>query len=82
MNFRSFTRKNKMAVSLILFIFVFFIINHIKPEFLYDKKGSIRKFGLGYRQKTVLPLWLIVIVTAILSYLLVLFYITYPKIKY
>ena len=82
MNIRSFIRKHLISVSLILFIFIFFIINQIKPSFLFDKNGAIRKFGLGYKQKTVLPLWLIVIIISILSYLSVLFYLTYPKIKY
>jgi hypothetical protein len=51
----------------------------IKPEFLYNKNGSIREFGVGYKNKTILPVWLFSILLGILSYLFVLYYLVYPK---
>ena len=44
----------------------------IKPTFLYNDDGSFRQFGLGYRHKTVIPMWIMAIVLAIFSYLFVL----------
>jgi hypothetical protein len=46
----------------------------IKPGFAYQDKGAFRPFGLGYLHKTVIPVWMIAILLAIFSYLLVMMY--------
>ena len=41
---------------------------------MYDEKnGSFRQFGVGYKNTTILPLWLISIILAIISYFIVLY---------
>ena len=40
----------------------------MKPACVYNHDGSFKVFGLGYRNKTVVPMWLVVIIAAILSY--------------
>jgi len=75
-------KKNIIAYSIILFVIMYFILNTIKPGFLYNKKGQLRTFGLNYSNRTIIPLWLIVICIATISYLSVLFYVTYPRIQY
>jgi uncharacterized membrane protein YozB (DUF420 family) len=74
---RSFTRNNKVLVSIIIFLVIFTIIQMIKPSFLYNNDGSIRDFGVGYKNKTILPLWLFSIILGILTYLFVLYYLTH-----
>jgi hypothetical protein len=76
---RTLARNNTTLVSIILFIIVFGIIQMIKPAFLYNNDGSIREFGIGYKNKTILPVWLLSIILGILSYLFVLYYLAYPK---
>lgn len=49
----------------------------IKPSFLYNKDSSLRQFGIGYKNKTILPLWLFSIILGILIYMLVLYYVTH-----
>jgi hypothetical protein len=49
-----------------------------KPGFLFKNDGSIREFGVGYRNKTILPIWLLAIILGILSYLFVLYYLAQP----
>jgi hypothetical protein len=51
----------------------------MKPACFYNKDGSIREFGIGYRNKTILPIWLLSLVLGILSYLAVMFYVAHPK---
>jgi hypothetical protein len=51
----------------------------IKPDFLYNKDGSVREFGVGYRNKTILPIWLLSFILGILSYLVVMYYVAYPR---
>ncbi len=49
----------------------------MKPRLLYDTDGSFRQFGVGYRHKTVIPIWLVSIILAIFSYIAVLYYLAY-----
>jgi hypothetical protein len=74
--YKQFIRKNVPLVSIILFLIIFGSIQMLKPSFLYNKDGSLREFGVGYKNKTILPVWMLSIVLGILSYLAVLFYIT------
>lgn len=47
----------------------------MKPDFAYMPDGSYRQFGVGYKHKTVVPIWLVAISLAIFSYLFVLWLI-------
>lgn len=76
---RSYIRKNLTTMSIFLFIIIFIIIQIAKPSFIYNDDGSFRQFGIGYKKKTVVPIWFVTILVAILSYLFVLYYITLPK---
>lgn len=78
----NYIRENATLISIIIFLFVFGLIQMLKPAFLYNKDGSIREFGIGYRNKTILPIWLLAIVLGILSYLVVIFYITNHKLLF
>jgi hypothetical protein len=75
----TYIRENLPLLSIILFIIVFTAIQSVKPYFLYNKNGSVREFGVGYRNKTILPIWLLSIILGILCYLVILYYITAPR---
>jgi hypothetical protein len=77
--YRNFIRDNVTLVAIILFITIFSMIQLSKPAFLYNTDGSIREFGVGYKNKTILPIWLLSIVLGILCYLIVMYYIAHPK---
>ncbi len=62
-------RKNILAISISIFIVLFILINYAKPTLIYNMDGSIKQFGLGRKNKTVIPIWLIVIFLAIFCYL-------------
>ena len=65
---------NNINISILVFLTIFIIFIILKPNFIYNKNGLLRDFGIGKRNSTVLPLWLIVILLAIISYILVLSY--------
>jgi len=67
-----FMHKHKTSFAILLFLVLFSIVHTIKPGFAYGDKGEFRPFGLGYRNKTVIPIWLVAIALAILSYLFIL----------
>ena len=74
--YRSYISKNVTLVSILLFLAIFITIQIGQPSFLYREDGSLRDFGIGYRNKTILPVWLLAIVLGILSYLFVLYYLS------
>lgn len=72
-----FIGKNKLNFSLLLFIILFGLIHQMKPSIVYDEEGEFRPFGIGYRHKTIIPIWLVAIITAIFSYIFVMSYLVY-----
>jgi hypothetical protein len=76
---KNYIRQHITLIAIILFVIMFGIIIMIKPAFLYNKDGSIREFGVGYRNKTILPIWLLSLILGIVSYLTVMFYLASPK---
>jgi len=74
---KQFVRINKLSVSILLFLAIIFGIHYFKPAIIYTPEGGFREFGLGYRNKTVTPIWVVSIIVAILSYLFVLYYLAY-----
>jgi hypothetical protein len=79
---RQYIRRNITSVSILLFIVLFCIIQLVEPAFLYEKDGSLRQFGIGTEKKTVIPIWFLTFILAILCYLFVLYYLAIPKFRY
>ena len=77
--YREFIRNNQTLSAIILFVIIFRIIQIMKPGFLYNRDGSVKEFGIGYKNKTIFPIWLLSLVLGILCYLFVLYYISLPK---
>ena len=73
--YKRFIIKNMPLVAIGLFILILGIIQMIKPALLYNKDGSVREFGIGYKNKTILPIWLLSLVLGICSYLVVMYYV-------
>jgi hypothetical protein len=76
---RTYIRENAPLFAIILFLIMFGSIQMMKPACLYNKDGSIREFGVGYRNKTIMPIWLLSLILGILSYLFVMYYVASPK---
>ena len=74
--YHQYILKNPLLVSILLFLVLFSTIVIGYPSFLFNGDGSIRQFGIGYKNKTIFPIWLMAIVLGILSYLYITYYIT------
>jgi hypothetical protein len=72
---KQFVRYNKISIAILIFLVIFSIIHYLKPGLLYTKEGGFREFGVGYRNKTVIPIWVVSIILAILSYFSVNLYL-------
>lgn len=72
-----FIRQNIHYLSIILYFIIFSILVISKPAIIFNEDGSIKQFGIGYQNKSVIPMWLTVILVSIFSYLIILYLITY-----
>lgn len=66
---RNFIRNNVTLIAIVIFVVIFGLVQMLKPSFLYNEDGSVREFGVGYKNKTIMPVWLFSILLGILSYL-------------
>jgi hypothetical protein len=66
-------RKNRLSFAILLFLALFSLIHFLKPSLIYNDEGGFRPFGVGYRHKTVIPIWIVAIILAIFSYMFVLY---------
>lgn len=78
----TFVRKNVISVSILFFFLGFLLLSQLKPNLVYNEDGTFKDFGLGYKNKTIFPMWLVVILLALASYTFVLFLISYPRIQF
>jgi hypothetical protein len=82
MEFQKLIIQNIKSISLLIYVIFFTLLILNKPIFLFNGDGSVKEFGLNNINKTVLPLWLIIIGIAILSYMGVLYYLAYGFHRY
>jgi hypothetical protein len=65
-------RIYKVQFAILLFLISFSIFHLVKPSFAYSPNGAYRPFGVGYKHKTVIPIWVVAIMFAIISYLIII----------
>ena len=74
--YKAFVRNNNINITIILFLVIFISFIYLKPAIIFNNNGLLRNFGLGKSNTTILPLWLLVIIISIITYIAVL-YISY-----
>jgi hypothetical protein len=57
-----------VPAAIVGLLVIILFVHWVKPLSVYDESGALREFGLGTKNKTVTPLWLVVILAAIASY--------------
>ena len=70
-----FVKNNLILSAIFIFVFIFSIFAILKPNFLFTKDGAIRHFGLGKSRHTIVPIWLLVIILAIIIYMSLLMFL-------
>jgi len=64
--------KSVFTLVIVMYVMLYLIINKIKPDFIFNNmEDNLRQFGIGYKEKTIFPLWLVSIILAIFSYFVV-----------
>jgi hypothetical protein len=74
---KQFVRTNKVSIAILIFLILFSVVHIFKPKLFYNEHGGFRPFGVGYRHKTVIPIWIISILLAILSYLAISYWLLF-----
>jgi hypothetical protein len=74
---KKFVKIHKLSFAILIFIILFGTMHYIKPALIYNEQGGFRQFGLGYKNKTILPIWIFAIIFSIFSYLGVMYYIQF-----
>jgi fumarate reductase subunit C len=74
------SREALSVIAVFIFLILFGIINALRPSVIYNKDLSFRRFGIGYKNKTVIPIWLFSIVLAILVYVAVTYFFEYKAV--
>ena len=65
---------NRLCLVIFIYIGLYGVIIFMHPEMIFDNQhNSLRQFGVGYKNTTIVPLWLISILFAIISYFIVLY---------
>jgi len=66
---------SRKVITLIIYLLIISIICSINPEFIFDKDGNIKTFGNKIDDDTTfLPIFLILPIFALLTYLIVLIF--------
>ena len=79
---RPFQQNKILILSTMLFVTCFYYICFTQPKCFFKEDGSVRQFGIGYKKKTILPIWLAAIILAILSYFIITFYYSFHKLSF
>jgi quinol-cytochrome oxidoreductase complex cytochrome b subunit len=65
---------NRLVLVIFVYICLYGVIVFFQPEISFNNRNnSLRQFGVGYKHTTIMPLWLISILFAIISYFIVLY---------
>ena len=76
---RNFLQTNVVLVAIILYIILYGVVILAQPSFLYKSDNTLRQFGVGYRNKTILPMWLFAFILGIISYVAVIYYLEFQQ---
>lgn len=65
---------NRLCLVIFIYIGIYGFIVLLQPEMIFNNQyNCLRQFGVGYKNTTIVPLWLISILFAIISYFIVLY---------
>lgn len=65
---------NITKTAILLYLCIVSIILYIRPAFMIDTNGHLKKFGTG-EEETLLPLWALLGFFAVISYIITIVYL-------
>ena len=64
-------KQFKVNIAILVFMGVFYLAYKSNSTLFFNNDGSLKQFGVGYKHKTVVPLWLFAILSGIVVYIIV-----------
>ena len=64
-------KQFKVNIAILVFMGVFYLAYKSNSTLFFNSDGSLKQFGVGYKHKTVVPLWLFAILSGIVVYIVV-----------
>jgi hypothetical protein len=65
--------ERPLETTILIYLIVLGILFIIKPKILFDPKGNLKQFATGSgNRRTILPLWLIIALIAVIIYFVVI----------
>ena len=62
-------RKDTMMITATsIFLILYGVLVYWRPSAVFDAQGNMRPFGIGRPNTTIVPLWMCVMMLAVLSY--------------
>jgi hypothetical protein len=74
MSFRKMVQMHRPMFAILVFAVLITAFHWLKPAFAYTPEGGFRPFGIGYKHKTVMSVWVVTIILAIFSYAAIIYY--------
>ena len=62
---------NDIKITILVFSILSFILYYLKPSFMFHNDGRFKDFGITH-DKTIYPLWLVLLVSGIITYLVII----------
>jgi hypothetical protein len=61
-------RDATLLTAAVIFVVLYGLLVYWAPAAVFDARGNMRTFGIGRPETTVVPLWMCVMMLAVLSY--------------
>uniref|UniRef100_A0A6C0JU54 Uncharacterized protein n=1 Tax=viral metagenome TaxID=1070528 RepID=A0A6C0JU54_9ZZZZ len=75
-------KKNITQFAILIFIILYGGIVISNSPFIFNPDGTLKLFGIGFTTRSVLPAWLLSVIFAIISYFIIIYYVSYPTIQF
>ena len=68
-----FNPERPLETTILIYLIVLVILFITRPKILFDPKGNLKQFATGSgNRRTILPLWLIIALIAVIIYFVVI----------
>ena len=71
------SQKIRRQISLLLYLISLSVLLMIKPSLFYTTDGKLKSFGTSKKTQSIFPLWMAIVVLAIISFYLSYFIIIF-----
>ena len=80
--FGYYFQKYKIQSAIVIFMILYVVTIMAQPRFCFDEDGNILQFGLNYKNKTIVPMWLLAVLFGITSYFSIYYYLHMSKVLF